>query len=154
VGEAVMQMDQATQQNAALVEQSAAAAESLKNQAQQLVEAVSAFRISGSSTPSYAVPSATAVHEVVQVKHASASTALSTARTHKPASKAHSSAAKGTSATSPVERRSPDRAKNVVRPAFGAGPVPKASAEATSSSAPATVFESNLKTGSDDWETF
>ena len=45
VGQAVSQMDQATQQNAALVEQSAAAAESLKTQAQQLVQAVAAFRL-------------------------------------------------------------------------------------------------------------
>ena len=39
VGEAVSQMDQVTQQNAALVEESAAAAESLKGQAQPLVQA-------------------------------------------------------------------------------------------------------------------
>jgi methyl-accepting chemotaxis protein len=45
VSEAVNQMDQATQQNAALVEQSAAAAESLKSQAQQLVHAVSVFKL-------------------------------------------------------------------------------------------------------------
>jgi methyl-accepting chemotaxis protein len=45
VGDAVSMMDQATQQNAALVEESAAAAESLKKQAQQLVEAVSVFRV-------------------------------------------------------------------------------------------------------------
>jgi len=45
VGEAVTQMDQTTQQNAALVEESAAAAESLKLQAQQLVQAVSVFRL-------------------------------------------------------------------------------------------------------------
>jgi methyl-accepting chemotaxis protein len=38
-------MDQATQQNAALVEESAAAAESLKLQAQQLVETVAVFRL-------------------------------------------------------------------------------------------------------------
>jgi methyl-accepting chemotaxis protein len=38
-------MDQATQQNAALVEQSAAAAESLKGQAQQLVQAVAVFKL-------------------------------------------------------------------------------------------------------------
>ena len=44
VGEAVGQMDQATQQNAALVEESAAAAASLKSQARQLVEVVAAFR--------------------------------------------------------------------------------------------------------------
>jgi methyl-accepting chemotaxis protein len=46
VGEAVSQMDQATQQNAALVEESAAAAESLKEQALQLVQVVSAFKLS------------------------------------------------------------------------------------------------------------
>jgi methyl-accepting chemotaxis protein len=38
-------MDSATQQNSALVEQSAAAAESLKTQAQRLVEAVAVFRL-------------------------------------------------------------------------------------------------------------
>jgi methyl-accepting chemotaxis protein len=47
VGEAVTQMDQATQQNAALVEESAAAAQSLREQSQQLVSAVAVFRIEG-----------------------------------------------------------------------------------------------------------
>jgi methyl-accepting chemotaxis protein len=42
-------MDQVTQQNAALVEQSAAAAESLKVKAQQLVEAVSVFKLSATA---------------------------------------------------------------------------------------------------------
>ncbi|APW36445.1 methyl-accepting chemotaxis protein [Rhodoferax koreense] len=46
VGEAVTQMDQATQQNAALVEESAAAAGSLQTQAEQLVQAVSVFKLS------------------------------------------------------------------------------------------------------------
>ncbi|MDO9315929.1 MAG: methyl-accepting chemotaxis protein [Burkholderiaceae bacterium] len=45
IGEAVTQMDQATQQNAALVEESAAAAESLKTQAHQLVDAVAVFKL-------------------------------------------------------------------------------------------------------------
>ncbi|MBL8362732.1 MAG: MCP four helix bundle domain-containing protein [Rubrivivax sp.] len=45
VGDAVTQMDQVTQQNAALVEESAAAAESLKQQARQLVEAVAVFKL-------------------------------------------------------------------------------------------------------------
>ncbi|WP_394789368.1 methyl-accepting chemotaxis protein [Rhodoferax sp.] len=45
VGEAVTQMDQATQQNAALVEESAAAADSLKVQAQQLVDVVAVFKL-------------------------------------------------------------------------------------------------------------
>lgn len=46
VGNAVSQLDQVTQQNAALVEESAAAAASLKHQAQALVQAVSVFRLS------------------------------------------------------------------------------------------------------------
>ena len=45
VGEAVMQLDQVTQQNAALVEQSAAAADSLRHQAARLSEIVSVFRL-------------------------------------------------------------------------------------------------------------
>ena len=45
VGGAVGDMDRATQQNAALVEESAAAAESLLQQSQQLVRAVSVFRL-------------------------------------------------------------------------------------------------------------
>jgi methyl-accepting chemotaxis protein len=45
VGEAVGQMDRMTQQNAALVEESAAAAESLKDQAQALVGTVGAFTV-------------------------------------------------------------------------------------------------------------
>jgi methyl-accepting chemotaxis protein len=45
VGEAVTQMDQATQQNAALVEEMAAAASSLKSQAQELVQTVAVFRL-------------------------------------------------------------------------------------------------------------
>ncbi|UJW80253.1 methyl-accepting chemotaxis protein [Hydrogenophaga sp. SL48] len=47
VSEAVTQMDQATQQNAALVEESAAAAGSLQQQAEQLVQAVSVFKLAG-----------------------------------------------------------------------------------------------------------
>lgn len=45
VSAAVTDLDNVTQQNAALVEQSAAAADSLKTQAQQLVRAVSVFRV-------------------------------------------------------------------------------------------------------------
>ncbi len=47
VGEAVTQMDQATQQNAALVEEMAAAASSLKGQAEELVQKVAVFKLSG-----------------------------------------------------------------------------------------------------------
>jgi len=45
VGEAVSSIDQATQQNAALVEEMAAAASSLRSQAHDLVQAVAIFRL-------------------------------------------------------------------------------------------------------------
>ena len=48
VGQAVTQLDQTTQQNAALVEESAAAAESLRQQAQALVQAVAVFKLTPS----------------------------------------------------------------------------------------------------------
>ena len=46
VNEAVAHMDQGTQQNSALAEESAAAAESLRQQAEQLTQAVARFRLS------------------------------------------------------------------------------------------------------------
>ena len=49
VNQAVVQLDQVTQQNAALVEESAAASDSLKQQAGRLVEVVSVFRLSPSA---------------------------------------------------------------------------------------------------------
>jgi methyl-accepting chemotaxis protein len=45
VGQAVAQLDQVTQQNAALVEESAAAADSLRHQANRLASLVSGFRL-------------------------------------------------------------------------------------------------------------
>ena len=59
VGEAVSQMDQVTQQNAALVEESAAAANSLSSQAQQLQQAVAVFKLSGDAAHSAARPATT-----------------------------------------------------------------------------------------------
>jgi len=60
MGEAMTQMDQNTQQNAALVEQSAAAASSLQTQAEQLVQAVSVFRLAHYTASAFALPAATA----------------------------------------------------------------------------------------------
>jgi methyl-accepting chemotaxis protein len=114
VGEAVTQMDQATQQNAALVEESAAAAESLKAQAQQLVQAVAVFNLSG---------------------EASAQPAADT----------------GTPVAPLVERRGPDRARNVSRPVFArAKPAP---AKVLLQPAP-TRREPVQATGTDDWTSF
>ena len=59
VGEAVTRMDQATQENAALVEQSAAAAENLMQQAQMLVQVVAVFS-TGAAAAAPAAPAASA----------------------------------------------------------------------------------------------
>ena len=60
VSEAVTHMDQATQQNAALVEEMSAAATSLNQQAQDLVQAVSVFRLEAGSAYRPVARSATA----------------------------------------------------------------------------------------------
>ena len=58
---AVSQLDQMTQRNAALVEQSAAAADSLRQQAGQLKQTVSVFQVNPAAPPASAsVPSTTA----------------------------------------------------------------------------------------------
>ncbi|MBW8371534.1 MAG: hypothetical protein K0M66_11285, partial [Thiobacillus sp.] len=54
VNQAITQMDDATQQNAALVEEAAAAAESLQNQAGKLAEAVSVFKLDGGAYSAHA----------------------------------------------------------------------------------------------------
>jgi len=51
VGQAVSHLDQMTQQNAALVEESAAAAQSLKDQSVRLSEVVGSFRLSADAAP-------------------------------------------------------------------------------------------------------
>jgi methyl-accepting chemotaxis protein len=57
VNQAIVQMDQVTQQNAALAEESAAAASAMEAQAQQLASAVSVFKLAGGNvaTPAKAV---------------------------------------------------------------------------------------------------
>jgi methyl-accepting chemotaxis protein len=52
VNQAIGQMDQATQQNAALVEQAAAAAASMQSQAANLAQLVSVFTLHGDAGPS------------------------------------------------------------------------------------------------------
>ncbi len=58
VNTAVAQLDQMTQQNAALVEESAAAAESLNDQAHCLAQVVRAFRLQGTEAVAEALPAA------------------------------------------------------------------------------------------------
>ena len=61
VSQAVTEMDNTTQQNAALVEQSAAAAHSLEEQAASLTRAISVFRLTENSAPEKAAAAPVAV---------------------------------------------------------------------------------------------
>ncbi|MGB8666370.1 MAG: methyl-accepting chemotaxis protein [Serratia inhibens] len=70
IGQAIVEMDHTTQQNAALVEESAAAADSLEEQADMLLQSVSVFRLAEQKAPA-AVPK-TAVPKVLAVKAAAA----------------------------------------------------------------------------------
>jgi len=114
-GDAITQIDQVTQQNAALVEESAAAAESLKGQARQLVRAVAVFKLSSQSA------------------HA-----------------ASAQVAAPSTNGSVVDRRGPNRARNVVRPAFKAKPAARPAAPAEVNH----VAAASAKTGTDNWESF
>ena len=69
IGDAVNQLDQVTQQNAALVEESAAAAESLKVQAAQLAQVVSVFKLNAHDPSAQAhAPSAPAFKAAAKVE--------------------------------------------------------------------------------------
>ena len=58
INQAITEMDNVTQQNAALVEEAAAAAGSLQEQAANLAEAVSIFKLNGSQVSKASAPRA------------------------------------------------------------------------------------------------
>jgi len=64
VNTAITQMDEVTQQNAALVEEAAAAAESLEEQAQNLSASVATFKVDNNATQVVAARASTVVHQV------------------------------------------------------------------------------------------
>jgi methyl-accepting chemotaxis protein len=67
VNQAIGQMDQVTQQNAALVEEAAAAAASMQDQAATLAQVVSVFKLDGHAVPAIAAPAATPVRAPARV---------------------------------------------------------------------------------------
>jgi len=113
VGDAVTQMDQATQQNAALVEEMAAAASSLRTQAQDLVQTVAVFKLGAGDAGSHAAPVRVQPAAPAQIKGPAPRPAL--------ASKAHS-----TQARLPAASTAPTR---------GAAPAAKAPVTTTKASA-------------------
>ena len=75
VNQAISQMDEMTQQNAALVEQAAAAAQSMQDQAVELSRAVSIFRLNGNNAPPPAAIAKRATPVLAKVKPAARLTA-------------------------------------------------------------------------------
>jgi methyl-accepting chemotaxis protein len=158
VNTSVNQLDQMTQQNAALVEESAAAAESLKEQALRLAEAVAAFKLgtahrasSTAVTPSPAKPAASPVshaHHTSDGSHAGKPAAAAPAVSHssKPALPA------------PAARTEPAMAEasTVLKAAAAASkPAPaKPSAPVSAPAAPTPVAAIAKAGADDDWETF
>ena len=90
VNVAVTQLDQMTQQNAALVEQSAAAAESLKEQAARLAQAVQVFRVDPGArvAASSTAPAPRAAPATVAAVAAPVTRPAAPATLHKPAAPA------------------------------------------------------------------
>ena len=128
VGEAVTQMDQVTQQNAALVEEMAAAASSLKSQALELVQTVGVFKLEA------------------QIQRQGTPLPSASVRSHKPGAPSF----KGT------ERRGAGIPKGAA--ARASTPVPKPEQAAVAFSRPDATPKASPKTtsaGNDaDWETF
>ena len=148
VGDEMGAMDQSTQQNAALVEQMAAAASSLKQQAQELVQSVSVFKVNGSSSSTYRAPTAPPAAPAPARPPIAAPRphpALATTPSPAPAKSlpklAGSKPPKPAPATSPTIRPAPT-------------PLPPAARIASAKSAAATKPAAKAAGGDDDWETF
>jgi methyl-accepting chemotaxis protein len=131
VNRSVNELDQMTQQNAALVEESAAAAESLREQAGRLGQAVSSFKLGGhghhsASSSSAPYPARTQTHTVI--------------------AKAKATAKQAPASFTPVK---PMPMPKLAAPATSTTP-PKAAARPSTSTPPAAASA----TDADDWETF
>ena len=132
VNQAVTHLDQMTQQNAALVEESTAAAASMRDQAQRLAEVVSVFNVGAVATQPLAALRASAVPDQrTAVKSAAAPRAALGGKTA-----AAKPIAAGRLSSSPVS------------------PKPPSSHAASASPPPAAAPRAQAKGGDDDWESF
>ena len=133
VNQSMNVLDQMTQQNAALVEESAAAAESLRDQAHRLVDAVSVFRVEVGNSSASAAPA-----PKLKAKPSVAKPSVTKPVAAKPASKP---------APKPIAAKVPAAKKpkaTLIESAMGASPA----AAATPRPAPPPAASDG------DWETF
>ena len=126
VGEAVAQMDQTTQQNAALVEEMAAAANSLNHQVTEMVGALSYFRL-GQDTTAVSAP----------------------VRSARPASPPPAAPPRKATAK-PVPLNAPSKAESPAIAASQTPPVARSVPKSPAKSLPS----SNPSSATDDWESF
>jgi methyl-accepting chemotaxis protein len=113
VSDAVQQLDQVTQQNASLVEESAAAADSLNKQAAQLVQLVSVFQLDAGANKVRAVATAAAVPSRLPQSAPTPALAPAVARRARPlgtAASASTPTASGRPAALPGKSAAPRRA--------------------------------------------
>jgi methyl-accepting chemotaxis protein len=141
VNNAVVQLDQMTQQNAALVEESAAAAESLKDQATRLSGVVSRFRLSANDHSSAAPSPSSETHSTHT--HTHTQTASTSAARTAPASAVRPSPAR---AAAPATSRPPA----AVRPKAAAAAKPARAPARAPAPAPAAIAAGSES----DWESF
>ena len=128
VNQTITQMDETTQQNAALVEEATAAARSMEDQAQQLAEAVGRFKIAEIAAPAAAT---TTVSRGIGSGMAMPSTGG--ARSMRPASPAPRAAAKPAAKAAPVAAKPAARAAaKPSAPAVPAKPAARGKSDAPS----------------------
>ncbi len=119
VNRAVTQMDEVTQQNAALVEEAAAAAGALEDQAHRLRDAVSVFRVGDAIKEAAGAHSATVQQNTSAVRQAGAATPALSVATPALSAAAPARASAGAGAARAVTRRAPSPAPEAPA-AFGA----------------------------------
>jgi methyl-accepting chemotaxis protein len=144
VNQAITQMDQVTQQNAALVEEAAAAADSMQEQAQSLTQAVAIFRLSSAEGAPHPSPLPGHGERESRLRSSRGDEGHQAAPSPRVRGEASGSGAVGEGKKlshtegqwdGQVERRGPDRAKNVARlpkPEPKPAPQPKVSKVANS----------------------
>ena len=140
VGEAVTHMDQTTQKNAALVEEMAGAAEGLRHQSEELLQAVSIFRLRNGAAAAQPWAPPTAAHTAAHRQAAAATAQV----LHSAAQGARSK--KAVAMTTPAAPVAP-----ALAPAAAA---PTASAAAASSARPGATAPVAAAADDDDWTTF
>jgi methyl-accepting chemotaxis protein len=149
VSEAIAQMDQNTQQNAGLVEESAASAEVLRQQAEEMVRTVSVFRLAGGTGPGRdSGPAAPPAKARTGARSVQASPAHASRRAGAPASSRPAASWQATAAALPATARA-----SVPRPGARTAPSAAASEDCAAPAARSTAT-AGPTAAAGDWESF